>query len=568
MIRPRNRLKRMLPFLHWPEKWRSTGIHGDIIAGITVGLILVPQALAYAQLAGLPAHIGLYAALLPAIVAALLGSCSVIATGPVALTSLLTGSSVIAISAKGNVDIVQAAILLCLLSGIIQLILGVLKIGWLLKLLSRPVMTGFISASALLIVLSQLPAILGIRLNRSDHFLLDLFSMLRQLGDAQLISLLFGLITFAALLVLQRVTPKLPNILIVICIASLIAMLTQYESHGGSVIGYIPSGLPSLGFPTFDFSLMMSLLSAALVIALVSFMEVTASAKVITTQTGENWNQNQELISQGLAKIASAFSGGMPVSGSFSRSALNFSSGARTGFSALIATCFVVITLLYLTPFLWHLPNAVLAAVIIRVVYKLLEPKSFLQIWRTQRLDGLIAAITFITTLAFAPNIHHGMLIGLLLSLLFRLYQDMYPHVVFLKSDTDDDSEELKRVSPRDQQDAEVMVVRFAGPLTFITAENFKDTANLAIQRSHAHVLLISAAGINALDSTGINAIDNVYEAAQRKNCLLAFCGLQGQIRRILKRSDLWDRLYPHLEYETEHQAIQALRQLREPPRV
>ena len=374
MTRP---VERYLPFLTWPAQWRAFGMRGDIIAGITVGLVLVPQALAYAQLAQLPPYIGLYAALLPAIIGALFGSCGAIATGPVALTSLLTGASVIAVARPGTEAFIEAAIVLALLSGMIQLALGGLRLGWLLKLLSRPVMIGFINASALLIALSQVPALLGLRMPRSDHFLIDFVGMLGNFGNLHVPARLFGLGTLAVLIVLRRLAPRAPGVLLVTVVATILAAVFGYEDGGGRVVGHIPQGLPAFVLPAFDWSLIVALFPAAFVIALVSFMEVTASASVISARTGERWRQNRELVGQGLAKIASAIQGGMPVSGSFSRSALNFASGARTGLSSLVAAVFVVVTLLYLTPLLWHLPTAVLAAVIMLVVFNLFDPAAF-----------------------------------------------------------------------------------------------------------------------------------------------------------------------------------------------
>ncbi len=550
---------RLMPFLAWPAQWRALGVRGDIIAGITVGLVLVPQALAYAQLAGLPPHIGLYAALLPAIVGALFGSCGAIATGPVALTSLLTGASVIAVARPGTEGFLEAAIVLALLSGLIQLALGGLRLGWLLKLLSRPVMTGFISASALLIALSQVPSMLGLRMTRSEHFMVDFLTMLTTFTDLHLPALVFGLATLAALIVMRRLAPKLPGVLIVVAIATTISAATGFEAGGGRVVGHVPQGLPDFVLPAFEWNLIIALLPAAFVIALVSFMEVTASASVITARTGERWRQNQELIGQGLAKIAAAFSGGMPVSGSFSRSALNFATGAHTGLSSIVSATFVVVTLLFLTPLLWHLPVAALAAVIVLVVFNLLDPAAFRRTWLAGRDDGIAATATFVSTLAFAPNIQNGILVGLLISLSLMLYRDMQPRVALLGLHEDGTYRDRERFGlPHPHPN--LVIMRFDSALTFVTSELFEDAAADALRaQPDVKVLLVSAAGINNVDSTGLDAISALHARAIAEQRTLAFCGLKKQIIDAMERTGLWERLQPHAHYRTEQHALEVL---------
>lgn len=550
---------RLMPFLAWPAQWRAQGVRGDIIAGITVGLVLVPQALAYAQLAQLPPYVGLYAALLPAIIGAMFGSCGAIATGPVALTSLLTGASVIAVARPGTEAFLEAAIVLGLLAGLIQFALGALRLGWLLNLLSRPVMTGFINASALLIGLSQVPALLGLRMPRSDHFLIDFLNMLGNLGSLHVPALLFGLCTLATLIVLRRLAPRLPGVLLVVVVATSLAAVLGYQEGGGRVVGFIPEGLPAFSLPGFDWNLIVTLFPAAFVIALVSFMEVTASASVISARTGERWRQNRELIGQGLAKIASAIQGGLPVSGSFSRSALNFASGARTGLSSLIAAVFVLLTLLFLTPLLWHLPIAVLAAVIMLVVFNLFDLGAMRRAWHAGRDDGIAALATFVSTLAFAPNIQNGILVGLLISLSLMLYRDMQPRVALLGLHEDGTYRDAQRFGlPHPHPN--LVVMRFDSALTFVTSELFEDAAGNALAaQPDVKVLLVSAAGINGIDSTGLDAISTVHARMLAEGRILAFCGLKKQVIDAMERTGLWERLQPHAHYRTEQHALEGL---------
>lgn len=554
-----NLAERLLPFLSWRRKWREHGLGGDVIAGVTVALVMIPQALAYAQLASLPPYIGLYACVLPAIIAALFGSCAQLSTGPVALTALLTGASLMPFARPDSPEFLTLAILLALMSGVVQLALGALRLGWLLNLLSRSVMTGFVNAAALLICLSQIPALLGLTMNRSEHFLVDFWRLIFEFGAADLMSLLFGAGSFLSLIGLRRVAPRLPGVLLVVAAATAISAFTGYAERGGAVVGEIPAGLPLPAVPAIDWSMALALLPAAFIIGLVSFMEATSSATLITGRTGEKWQQNQELIGQGLAKIASAFSGSMPVSASFSRSALNFATGARTGLASLVSVAVVILTLLYLTPLLWHLPNAVLAAVILLVVSGLIDLNALRRAWQASRDDGIASAMTFGMTLAFAPNIQIGIMTGLLLSLSLMLYRDMQPRTVLLGLHPDGTYRDLERFGlahphPR------LVVLRFDSPLTFVTSEAFEKAALNAVKaQPNVSTLLISGTGLNAIDATGLHAISSLQERLRTEGRTLAFCGLKKQIIDPMERTGLWERLRPHAHYRTVGHALDAL---------
>lgn len=552
-------IERLLPFMAWRAQWRLHGISGDALAGITVAMVMIPQALAYAQLASLPPHIGLYACLLPAVFAALFGSCAQLSTGPVALTALLTGASLIPLARPDSPDFLTLAVLLALMSGLIQLALGALRGGWLLNLLSRPVMAGFINAAALLICLSQLPALLGLKMPRSEHFLLDFWRMLENPAAIHLQAALFGATTLICLILLRRFAPRIPGVLLVVAAATVISATSGYAEHGGAVVGHIPSGLPQLSLPTVDWRMAVALFPAAFVIALVSFMEATSSATLISARNGHRWQQNQELIGQGLGKIAAAFTGAMPVSASFSRSALNFASGARTGLSSLISAAFVILTLLYLTPLLWHLPTAVLAAVILQVVFGLLDFRALGRAWQASRDDGAAAALTFSATLAFAPNIQNGILSGLLLSLALMLYRDMQPRSALLGLHPDGTYRDLQRFG-LEHPHPQLVILRFDSPLTFVTSEAFEAAVLAAINaQPHVRVLLVSATGINAIDASGQHAISSLHQRLRSNGQTLAFCGLKKQVIEPMERTGLWERLKPHAHYRTEHHALDAL---------
>src|ERR1700690_242284 len=426
-------LSSFYPFSHLQQlSFNTATLKDDLVAGITVSLVAIPQSLAYAQLAGVPAYYGLYAALIPSIVGAVFGSSRQLSTGPVAMTSLLTAASVAPLAAHGSDLFYAYVILLALLSGLFQIGFGVFRMGVLLNFLSHPVLMGFINAAALIIGLSQLPTFLGIPAKQSEHFLLDIWNVVSHIDTVHEMSLGFGLTAFVLLLAFKKLAPKLPGVLITVALLTWASYALQFAEIGGRVVGEIPKGLPSISLPPLDWKASMALLPASFVIALISFMEAMSSAKVIAIKTRQPWNENKELIGQGLAKVAAAFCHSMPVSGSFSRSALNLVANAKTGWSSIISAIFVLLTLLFFTPMLYHLPKPVLAAIIMVAVMGLINFRIIAKAWHANRDDGFASIITFVATLAFAPNIQNGILTGILLSLALLLHRMMRPRIAIL----------------------------------------------------------------------------------------------------------------------------------------
>lgn len=552
-------LDRLFPFLSWPAQWRACGVRDDVVAGITVALVLIPQALAYAKLAGLPPHVGLYAALLPAVVAAMFGSCGQLSTGPVALTGLLVAASIAPLGGLAGGDLVGLALLLALLSGLIQLALGMLRLGWLLNLLSIPVLMGFVNAAALIICLTQIPPLLGLAMPHSQHLVLDFAHALGGVADIHPASVAFGLGSLAALVALKRLWPRLPGVPLVVALATALSAWTGFAANGGAVVGDVPSGLPEFSLPPLRLELIAALLPAAFVVAMVSFMEAASSAKLISGRTRQPWRQDQELIGQGLGKLAAAFTSGMPVSASFSRSALNYASNARTGLSSLVTAAFVLLALLYLTPLLWHLPKPVLAAIILQAVIGLIDVKVLVRAWRASRDDGAGAAVTFLATLAFAPNIQNGIFTGLILSLALMVYRGMRPRVALLGLHEDGTYRDRERFG-LPHPHPELVILRFDSPLSFVTAATFED-AMLGAARAQegVKVVLVSGAGINDIDATGLHTLASLVERFHVQGQTIAFCGLKKQVIDAMERDGLWTRLGTHASYRTEHHALDAL---------
>ena len=530
-----------------------------MVAGLTVALVAIPQALAYAQLAGLPPHYGLYAALLPTIVGALFGSSPQLSTGPVALTSLVTAASIAAIAPASGEQYVASAIALALLSGLFQLGFGVLRLGVLMNLLSNPVLMGFVNAAAILITLSQAPALAGVAAPGTGHALSDAWFVLANGGQAHLPSIAFAAAALASLVAFRRFAPQLPGVLITVALLTFASYALGYAGLGGRVVGDIPRGLPALAFPRFTPDAWIDLLPAAFVIAVISFMEAMSSAKIAAIKTSAKWDENQELIGQGLAKLAAAVSQTMPVSGSFSRSAINLGTGARTGMSSVVCALCVSLTLLFLTPLLKHLPLPVLAAIIVMALSTLLNLRSLRNAWLASRDDALAAALTFVATIAYAPQIQNGIFAGILVSLGLFVYRRMRPTLGVLEPGTELLAREMPAGVPEELRET-VGVVRFDASLIFVNV-SFFEAAVLQLESDHPGLrfVLVSASSINSLDASGVEMLSTLQEGLRRNDITLVFSGVKHEVRAVLERTGLADRIGADNFFYSDQAAFAAL---------
>lgn len=551
--------QRLFPFLQWwPQVNRHT-LKNDLIAGLTVALVAIPQSLAYAQLSGVPAYYGLYAALIPVIVGVLFGSSLLLSTGPVAMTSLLTAASIMPLATYGTEQFYAYVILMALLSGLVQIGLGVARMGVLLNFLSYPVLRGFINAAAIIIGLSQLPAMVGLSLKNSQHFLTDVLHVLENVDAMHFESLFFGLGSLALMALLKKFAPKLPGVLITVALATFVSYAIGFEALGGRIVGAIPQGLPGISIPPVDWKASMHMLPTAFVIALISFMEAMSSAKIIAIKTRSQWDENQELIGQGLAKVAAAFSHAMPVSGSFSRSALNLAAGAKTGMSSIFSALAVLLTLLFFTPLLHHLPKPVLAATIMMAVISLINFKTIKESWIAGKPDGIAAVITFVATLAFAPNIQNGILTGILLSLTLFLFRTMKPRIVLLGLDADGMLRNAERFNlPR--LHPQVTAIRFDGQLYFANVNYFEEsTLYLVSHDPDLKYILVVANGINGLDASGVEMLKNLVDRLSQNKIALVFCSIKGNVTDVMQRTGLIDKIGQDNIFASEDAALKEI---------
>ena len=550
--------QRWLPFLNWPRLTPDL-LRQDAMAGLTVALLLIPQSVAYAALAGMPLITGLYAAVLPALVGALWGGSTRISVGPTALSCLLVSASLSGMAEPGSVMWVQLAIWLAVLSGLLQLALGAGGYGWLLNLISSPVMTGFTQAAALLIIGSQLPALLGLPLGLSGFFSGPLA------GDLDTQALLYGVLSLLALLAAKRWAPRLPAIMLVVVGAGLLSHLTGFAERGGEVIGSLPAGLPTLALPAWPgLDELSQLLVPAMVIALVSFLETASSARTEHQQGGTRWNENQDLTGQGLAKLASALSGSFPTSASFSRSAIYLYAGARTGWAA-IATAILVTLALLGAGALAPVPRAVLAAVVIMAVTGLLKPQAFVRLWQIGRVEAITAAVTFAITLLTAPRIHWGVLAGVLLTLGHFLHTRLHPRIieVGLHPDGSLRDRHLWKLPPLAER---LYALRMDAELDFAAASGLERAIgeHLAQHPEVRHVCLF-AQPINRIDVTGVETFGQLHRQLMAKGITLHISGIKLPVESTLRQAgELQDSPLLRL-YRTDAEALQALSTLGAP---
>ncbi|MFZ5905995.1 MAG: SulP family inorganic anion transporter [Nitrospirota bacterium] len=682
-------LQRIFPFLEWFKGYNGSQFRVDAIAGLTVALVLIPQSMAYAQLAGLPAYYGLYASFLPPMIAALFGSSRQLATGPVAVVSLMTAASLSPLATAGSESFIAYAILLALIVGAFQFLLGVLRLGLVVNFLSHPVVNGFTNGAAIIIATSQLSKMFGVYVDEAEHHYETIIRVVQAAFHyTHWPTLIMGIGAFAIMFGLKKINPRIPNVLVAVTITTVISWAVGFENDlridmtkiespkitsliaafnqtqeeitllgkeraqntgrmeeakksgnkiemlnikrdeevlthrlgelkmkaaslrhemrntfftgvkqpdgsmkfyvqgeapaggnadgrtwrikvgnkpiqgdsilmmgGGAVVGVVPKGLPSFTIPPLDPKAIMHLFSYAVIISLLGFMEAISIAKAIAGKTGQRLDPNQELIGQGLANMLGAIGKSYPVSGSFSRSAVNFQAGAVTGLSSVFTSIAVLIMLLFLTPLLYHLPQSVLAAVIMMAVIGLLNVSGFIHSWKAQKYDGIISVLSFVATLAFAPHLDKGIMIGVALSIAVFLYKSMKPKISLLARHHD---KSLRPAEVHGLQECEhIAMIQFEGPLFFANASYLEDSVRSIIERKKLlrHIILVCD-GINEMDASGEETLSLLIDRIRSSGIDISLSGVNEAVMQVLIRTHLLEKIGQDHIYPTREDAI------------
>ena len=543
-----NWITKLFPFLLWIKDLKNPKVlKADTLAGITVALVIIPQSMAYAQLAGLGPQYGLYASFFPVMIGALMGSSRQLSTGPVAVVSLLTAAALGEIVTDASSYAVYAA-LLALIVGLFQFSLGVLRMGFVTNFVSHPVVSGFTNAAAIIIATSQLPKVFGIRvINSSDtdwvsacqpltliermekvgseglHTICNAdqnYETIGRLLEAALFYTHTPTITMAVMgilgiVILKRFYPRIPAILTVVVISTAISFLIGYESMGGAIVSSINiEGLFSFKTPSFDFNAMGTLFIYAITISLIGFMEAITVAKSMAARTKQRLDINQELIGQGLSNISSSFFQGYAVSGSFSRTAVNMSAGAATGFSSVVTALIVGLTILWLTPLLYHLPQATLAAVILMAVVNLIHFAPIKHAWKVEKQDGIVGLLTFIMTLIFAPHLENGIAFGIILSLGLFLYRTTQPK--FTELAVQEGSINFSPFGGENIESSDVVkLVKYSGSLYFANA-SFFETQMLEViakNKDQLKYIVVDVGALNQIDASGEAVLSELVQS-------------------------------------------------------
>ncbi|MCW5212059.1 SulP family inorganic anion transporter [Desulfobulbus sp. TB] len=688
---------KFFPFLLWFKGYKPEAFKLDLVAGITVALVLIPQSMAYAQLAGLPAYYGLYAAFLPPMIAALFGSSRQLGTGPVAVVSLMSAASLEPLATAGSPDFIAYSIILAMVVGIFQFSLGVLRLGMVVNFLSHPVINGFTNAAAIIIASSQFSKFFGVYVDKAPHHYETMIRVMQAACDyTHWPTLIYGIGAVAIMVILKRINPKIPAVLVAVALTTLLSWATGFnrdahvsivslqseevqetvlefnrvveqitaygeeraakgneademrkeasgghgsgsielvelegkisiltakmdeakeEAHllrkklrnmkfeanlkgeiytfyqkdtvpsgietdgrtwrlkvgsklldseallltgGGAIVGTVPEGLPKLTMPDITAKSFFKLLPTAIIISLLGFMEAIAIAKAMAAKTGQKIDANQELIGQGLANILGSCGSSYASSGSFSRSAVNLQAGAVTGISSVVTSLMVVLTLMFFTPMLYHLPQATLAAVIMMAVIGLINTSGFVHAWKAQRYDGIISVISFVVTLYFAPHLDKGIMVGFVLSMGVFLYKSMRPVVAELSMNEENVLKSAEHYRLKGCR--HISVVRFDGALFFANASYLDEqVAKFRTEHPDLRAILLDARGINDMDASGEEALAMIVGRLRAAGLSFAMSSVKGQVIAVMERTHLIDKIGRENFYPDTATAVAAL---------
>lgn len=558
-----NFLKKYIPILSWLPSYNKTALSGDLSAGLTVGVMLIPQGIAYAMIAGLPPIYGLYTAMTPQVIYAIFGTSRQLSVGPTAMDSLIVAAGITSIAAVGTAgteNYIAAAIMLAFLMGVMQLAFGVFKLGFLVNFLSKPVISGFTSAAAIIIGLNQLKHIFGIEIPRSNQAHSLLYDTGIAINSTNLITLCLGIGTILTIIVLKKYLKKIPASLTVVIISILIVPFFHLDLYDVKIIGDIPTGLPSPSIPDFTQSYFKDLLPLALTLSLIAFMEAISQAKAIEDKhTDYKVDANQELIALGLSNIVGSIFKSYPSTGGFSRTAVNDQAGAKTGMSFIIAAGVVALTLLFLTPLFYYLPKAVLGGIIIVAVMGLINIKYPVKLWKYKKDDLIMLLGTFAVTLTI--GIKEGIIVGVILSLGFLIFRSTRPHIA--ECERIEGTNYFKNVERFDNTKGreEVLIFRFDGQLYFANTNYFKDQLNdmIAKKGPQLKLVILNAEAINHMDSSAIHMLDKTIKELSKKEIYFAVTGAIGPVRDIIFNSGLSKIIGKELMFAEVNKALECL---------
>lgn len=565
-----------LPFREWLFQYNREHFIADLIAGIVVTILLVPQSMAYALLAGLPPQVGLYASIIPLVIYGLMGTSRTLAVGPVAVVSLLVASGISGLKPTTTAEYLQLTFTLALMIGIIQSLMGVFRIGILVNFLSHPVLSGFTSGAATIIALSQLGALLGVSLPRSEYFHEILLSLMGALGQINPYVMGMSAFSVAVLLYFKHglsqhlirwgineklalTLSKTGSLFVVLTTTLLVGHFGLNAQWDVAIVGGVPSGLPPLSMPIFDLNIWRELLPIALTISVISYMESISVSKSLAAKRRQKIDANQELIALGMANIGASFSGGYPVTGGFSRSMVNFSAGAYSGMASIITAGLVVVTVLFLTPLFYYLPKAVLGAIIVVSVLSLIDFQAFFHAWRYDRSEAVSLLVTFVAVLEL--GIDNGIFAGVIASMGLYLWRTSRPHIAVLGRIGE--SEEYRNILRHETRTfPHILALRVDESLYFPNVQYLENAvwAYVADNPKIAHLVLVCNA-VNFVDTSALDVLKELHQRLAENGIGFYMAEVKGPVMDRLQRIGFVQMLGANNFFLTTHEACETLKQ-------
>lgn len=530
------------PFLTWLGNYDRGMLFKDFVAGVTVTVVLIPQVMAYASLAGLPPVYGLYAAFLGTAVAALWGSSRHLSSGPVALVSFLTLTALIPLAKPESPEFIALAIILALIIGLTQLLMGVFKLGFIMNFISHSVIAGFTTAAAIIIASTQIPGLFGFPVERHEFVFLNFYEIFRSLPETHLLTLLIGAVSIGfVILTKKRVSKAFPAGLIIMTAGITVSYLLDLEARDVAVVGQIDARLSLPTVPQISFGEVLALLPSALIISIVGFLEAYAVSKSIGSKTKQKIDVNQELIGQGLGNLAAGIFKGYPIAGSFSRTAVNFSAGAVTGISSVFVSVFVFITIMFFTPLLYYLPRAILSAIVIAALVDLIEFSKFRETFKLSGTDGIVITATFLFSFILKPD--DAIFIGIVVSLVLFLRKTIVADVVELVFHMED--ERFRKLSFGNQikEFPNILILRVDMSIFFANAHNIVDQIEELVARKGERLehIVINFSGVNYVDVSGCEMVNELFAELSERGLQIYSMYRKKQVRDIMRKAGVQD---------------------------
>ncbi|MEQ8628548.1 solute carrier family 26 protein [Ekhidna sp.] len=534
-----NLIQRLFPIFQWLPAYKKADLNGDLFAGLTVGVMLIPQGMAYALIAGLPPVYGLYASIVPQIIYALLGTSRQLSVAPVAMDSLLVAAGVSVLATEGSDSYIAFAILIAFFMGAFQLLLGVFRLGFITNLLSKPVISGFTSAAALIIGFNQLKYLLGTDIAKSNRFYEVVINSARQIDETHVITLIIGIAAIVLIKSLKSLNKNIPGALIAVIVGTVIVYSLRLDDVGVSIVQNIPQGLPSMQLPDFSLGQFGKVLPLAFTISVVAFMEAFSVAKAVEAKRRDHKViPNQELIGLGAANLIGSLFQSYPVTGGFSRTAVNHQAGANTPLASIVSAVIVALTVIFLTSLFYFLPHAILAAIIMVAVSNLFDLTYAKKLWRESKKEFLVLLFTFLVTLNIGMVI--GIVTGIILSILLFLYRAAYPHIARLgRIKGHHEFRNVTRFNNLETWEG-LVIIRIDAPLSFINIQEIKDyIQRLLNMEPKTREIIIDAGPVSHLDATAADGLHTLLEELNQKGVRLVFCDVIGPVRDAMKQTGL-----------------------------